>query len=390
MNRPVLVIGLIALLQVLCVGANFTTLKFYGESLGGSGLAVGWLWVALSVPRALVSPFWGSLSDRIGRRPVLAIGSLGAIGGSVLWALSGSWEALLVSRLLDGFLGAHATVAFSVIGDSTAPEKRAAGMGMVGALVLVGFTIGPVMGGVGASMVGLAGLGWVMAGLQAAGLVLMLVALPETCPAATRTAARGSLLPEAFRPAAWGQLLRLPTVAGLLVVCFVLTGAFAIYNTAFPNAAAVWYSWDQRDLALAFVVLGLGGALAQGGLVRPLAPRLGERRLVLIGGGVLALGFALLALGLPVWGALGATGLVAVGGGLAFPCVNALLSRSAPEQRQGLLLGIGQMAQGLGRGGGFLAGSAFEATSLTLPWWLAVAGVVVSLAVLGLGTQARR
>ncbi|MDK2972694.1 MAG: transporter, family, tetracycline resistance protein [Candidatus Sumerlaeota bacterium] len=387
--RPIYVIALIAFCQVICVGANFTTLKFYSESFGGTGLMVGLLWVGLTMPRAVLSPMWGSLSDRWGRRPILVVGSIGSILGSLIWWQAGSYGTLLTSRVVDSLLGAQATIAFSVIADCTTPERRAAGMGMVGGLVLLGFTIGPAVGGLVSSAWGFAPLGLVMACIQSVGLLLILFALPETRPESAAVRAAASWLPEAFHVTAWRALLGAPGMAAMLVVSLVVMASYAVYNTAFPNQAVSWFTWNQRDLVPAFMILGIGGAIAQGGLVRVLVPRFGEARLVIGGGIVMIAAFLVLSLRLPAPALLAATGMLALGGGVAFPCITALLSRLTPNDRQGLLLGINQMAQGLGRGFGFLAGSAFESISLRLPWWIAVTALGTVLVLMRIAVPER-
>lgn len=390
MNRPVLVLFFVVLLQTLCVGANFTTLQFFAEDLGRSGVWVGLLWFALTVPRALLSPLWGSLSDRIGRKPLLVLGSVGAIGGSLLWAVAESYGVLLASRVVDSALSATAVIAFAVVADTVEPRKRAAGMGLLGAGVMLAFTVGPIMGALVTEAHGFRALGWTMAALQAASLLLILVAFRETRPASARPPreATAPLLP-IFSAAVWRRAFSHPQTAGLLAVSFILTAGYTVFNTAFPNAAARWYDWTQAEVAWAFVVLGLTAGLAQGGLVRPLVPRLGEARVILIGGSIMAVGFGLLGLSLPPAGSLIVTGVIALGGGIAIPSLAGLLSRGVGEDDQGLVLGLNQTAQGIGRGLGPLVGSLVMVALPAAPFWIAAVLVAAATALLAWQGRAR-
>lgn len=369
-------VSLIVFLQLLCIGANFSTLKFYSESLGGTGLAVGILWAALSVPRALLSPLWGSVSDRWGRKPVMVLGTLGTMAGSLLWVFADSWGMLLTSRLVDGVLSAQAAVAMSIIADCTTREKRARAMGTVGGAVVLGLTIGPAMGGLVGSMAGFPSLGWVMFGLQAAALLLTLTALRESRP--RKTTAGASLIPDAFRPAAWRLLAARPGAVALIGAAGVIAGAAAVYSTAFPNASAEWFEWDESQLMWAFATLGFVGAIAQGGIVRVFARDGREPVLAGVGIVVVAIGFALMAAWKQPAPALIATAVLALGSGLAFPCLTSLLSARVDAESQGLTLGANQMAQGLGRGAGFLAGSAFGLGALHVPFLLAIGGCAMA------------
>ena len=154
-----------------------------------------------SLLQFLLSPFWGSLSDRIGRRPVLLITIGINIFAAMLWAFSGTFAILVISRILAGVAGGNIATATAAVADVTPGEERARGMGLVGAAFGLGFILGPAIGGY-LSIFDLSSQGdvWGDSGLaftpftvaalgvvalHTINLVWILLALPETRPATT-------------------------------------------------------------------------------------------------------------------------------------------------------------------------------------------------------------
>lgn len=373
--KPLPLVAGSVFLQLLCVGATFTTLEAYNTSLGGSEVMLGSLWLALTVPRGALAPFWSGISDRTGRKPVLIMGACATVAGSLCWAFAGgAWWMLLLSRLVDSVFSAQAPVAMSVVADSTPPERRAAGMGMIGAAVALALTIGPLVG-VASERIGLANLGFVMAGLQLASLALLLL-LPETRRPSASSAER-PLVPM-LDASARARVLAGGTAAPLLAVAFLMAASISHILSAFPLAAAAWYGWGVRQTAIGFAVSGIGGVLAQGGLVRPLVPRFGERRLLIAGLPLIAAGYGIMMLRPPPPLMYAAIAVVALGGGLATPCLQAWLSRTAGPEDQGLLLGFSQTAQTFGRGAGSFVASWLFAFAAPLPFATAAAFAIVA------------
>jgi MFS family permease len=387
--RPILIVSLALLFQIMTVGMTFPTLNSFGASLGGTPLLAGLLWFFSAVPRALMTPFWGGLSDRMGRRPVFIIGALGTIAGSLLWARASSYEMLLASRFVDSVLSGQAALAFAVVADSLPRERHAAGMGMMGAVVSLGFIIGPLAGGILSTHMALADLGYVMGALQLVSLLLLLFALPET--AKSRTTDAHWLTESPLHPASWRRLRALPAVPIILVSFFLLTTGYTHFNTAFQFSGEVWHGFDERKTSYGFALLGLLSAIVQGGLIRPLVPRFGERRIAFAGGILLAAGFVVMALGEVSLGVLYA-GLVlaGVGIGLAMPTMSALISRATPDESQGLAQGFSQMAQSVGRGVGPVLGGAFFSYGPAVPFVTAAVLLALACFVLAASRPGRR
>lgn len=353
---PVLpILALFVFVQMLCIGANFSTLEDYSTQFAAEPWMVGLLWLSLTGPRAVLTPLWGAFSDRVGRRPVIFLGGAAQIAGSLLWAWGGSYWFLLASRLVDSCFSAQSAVAHSVVADSTDPGKRSASMGLMGGVVSLALTVGPVAGAVVGSQLGYRALGLGMAGAQAASLLLVALWLPETAPKRA-----GAVRIPLFRAELWARLLVRPGAALLIAASLLIAAGFFHYNAGMPLAARLWFGWDAMDAAKAFALVGILGAIVQGGLVRVLLRRFEEKPLILTGLALAGSGFALIALGPDLRLLWVGTGVSAVGLSLMSPCVAGLLSQYAPDGEQGAMMGLGQSVQTLGRGiGPFAAGILF-------------------------------
>ncbi len=377
--RVLFVVAGIVFFQLLCVGATFSTLEPFNTELGGSEAMLGLLWLALSAPRGLLAPLWGGLSDRLGRKPIMIIGCLATIAGSVCWGMADSWWILFASRLLDSTFSAQAPVATAIIADATPPEKRSAGMGLIGAAVGLAFAIGPLLGIV-SETIGLRNMGYLFAGLQFVSLSLILFALPETRPEPD-PAKLPPLIP-LLHTETRRRALRHPAALPLLVAAFVMTAGLAHFFSVYPLATRDWYGWGVRQSAMGFAILGFVGIVVQGGLVRSLVPRFGERRLLMIGLPLTALGFLLIAFHPSIMYLYVGPATIALGSGLAVPCLQGWLSQTVGARDQGLLLGLSQTAQTMGRGFGPFVGTLVYPVAVAAPFLLAAFLVLAAAVVI--------
>ena len=372
-RRPLVVLFLTVLLDLVGFGIVLPLLPLYADGFGASGATVGLLVTVYSVAQFFMAPLWGRLSDRFGRKPILVLGLLGSALAYLVFAWSRSLAWLFASRILAGIGGATIPVAEAYIADVTPPERRAGNMGLIGAAFGLGFTVGPALGGI------LAGVSFEAPGYLAAGLCLVnaLVAttlIHETLPRARREAIRP--LAAAGHPVvAMGRALRMPELRRVLVLYFLFTVAFAVIQPTLSLFGQVRFGLDDRQVGYLFAFLGLVSAIVQGGLVRRLVPRLGEVRLIRLSGVPFVIGLLLLALAPSMPVLLLALGILAIGYGGALPPVLGLVSRVAPAHVQGGVLGVGQSVGSLARiVGPLAAGFAFDAGP-ALPYLL---GAVVA------------
>ena len=342
------VVFVTVLLDLIGFGIVLPLVPYYATDMGASPLMVGIVIASYSLMQLLFSPVWGSLSDHYGRRPLLILGLLGSAISYLVFGLATTVAILLVSRVLGGVMGATVPVAQAMIADSTAPERRARGMGMIGAAFGLGFVFGPAIGG-GLSHWGYALPGYVAAGLTGANTVAAVFFLPESLPADERSREAGAreALVERFRAAR--RLLALPSLNRPIFVLFLMTWGFAGFMTTFPLYLQNQLGLSAKVAGGMFAYVGLISAAIQGRLIGPLVERHGEKGIAVAGGVLLAAGMLMIAAFptlLPLFGALA---LIGVGWGCGVPSLQSLLSRRAPAREQGEVLGVNQSSSSTAR-----------------------------------------
>ncbi len=375
---PVWSAALIVFLEGLVLWATFPITYAYCKALGAPpervGLYVGLAFMLLGGPKVLTNPVLGRWSDRWGRRPLMALSSLGTLISSVVWARAGSVAGLLVSRAIGGAFGAQATLAPAVVADSLPPERRGMGMGVLGAAFALSLVLGPLLGGLVAEHASHAAVGWLGAGLQLLSILTSLFVLRETRPM-SGTVDRPRISTR--------ELLALPRVSGLMASTFLATFGVAHFTTTFPAVAEERYGLSEAHAGYAFTLFGLVGVLVQGGPLRWLVPRFGERWTALTGLALLAVSLLAVA-GIPplalLWICAAAVG---AGTALVTPTLTALVSGRVDYRRQGSLLGLHQSATALGRSiGAAIAGWVLGTAGPAAPYCLAAAACAVAGALL--------
>lgn len=346
-RAAVVFIFITVVLDILALGIVIPVLPvlvedFLGGDTAQAAMMFGLFGTVWALMQFIFAPVLGALSDRFGRRPVILISCFGLGLDYVLMAVAPSLGWLFVGRVLSGITAASFTTAGAYISDVTPIEKRAAGFGMIGAAFGVGFVLGPAVGGI---------LGavdprlpfWVAGGLALANAAYGYFVLPESLP------------PEKRKPFSWRnanpmgslQLLRrYPGLMGLASVSVMYHLVHHVLPSVFVLYVGYRYGWNPRDTGLTLAAVGVMSIIVQGGLVRPLVARFGERRVLLTGlsGGIV--GYAIFGLaaaptmfwlGLPVFGLMG----------LFNPSLQALMTRRVSASDQGQLQGINGSFMGL-------------------------------------------
>lgn len=380
-DRRLGLLFLAVLVDLIGFGIVLPLLPLYAEGFGASGFQVGLLVAVYSLVQLVMAPLWGRLSDRIGRRPVVVLGLLGSSAAYVVFAQADSLAVLFASRIVGGIGGSTIPVAQAYIADVTPPSRRAGNMGLIGAAFGLGFVIGPALGAflAGVSPGSPTAPGYVAAALCIANALAALAWLPESRSrkaGAAATPTPGFSLAAAWRDAASSGQIRL-VLTGYLCI----TMGFSALQPTLSLLALERFGMGARQAGLLFALLGVVSAVVQGGLVRRVAPRTGERRLLL--GSVLPFVLGLLVVGWSPTPAalLAGLALVGIGYGGAIPSVLGLLSRAAHPERQGAVLGVGQSVGSLARVlGPLLAGFLFD-VRLALPYMAGAALVLIGAAV---------
>ena len=363
-------------------GVVLPVFPFWGRALGAEPAAITVALGAFSLGQFVGAPFWGRLSDRLGRRPVLLL-SLAGGALSYLWmAFASDLWSLGLARLFGGLMAGNIAVAFAYVGDVTTDAERPRAMGHLGAAFGLGFIFGPAVGGLVAGAApgpgDFARVAWVAAGIAAAAALLVWRQLPESLGRARRQAM------SALRrgPSARAVLAAKPAVAALMAVAFLVIGSAAMMETTFALFAADRLDWSPRDVGLAFGLVGIVSASVQAGGAAPLARLFGPQRVALGGICLYAAGLAGLALAADVLPVLVALAVTAAGVGAFNPAFQTLVAALADDGDRGLVNGLAQGASAMGRiVGPAVSGSVFQSLGPQSPFLIGAALMLLALAV---------
>lgn len=337
----------VVFINLVGFGLVVPLLPFFGQSLKAEAWQVALMFSAYSLGQFFAEPFWGRVSDRIGRKPVLLITVVAnAVGYLMLAFVPNIWLAIAV-RLFTGLGAGNISTVQGYVADVTPPEKRAGRMGMIGAAFGLGFIAGP----------GLSGL-LVREDMGRLGYQLPMFAATALCVIAALGVmiflreSRQAADPAAPRPPFLGGVhaaFANPVVSRVLLVTLIYMAGFSGMESTFGLWTAARYDWGPREVAWAFMAVGVVSVICQSMVTGRLARRFGESR-------VLAVGCLLFGVGLvgqvlspvqqmvPVMMALGAFGMA-----LTMPNVSAMISRSVDPDQQGAMLGLNMASSSIAR-----------------------------------------
>jgi MFS transporter, DHA1 family, tetracycline resistance protein len=368
----------VVLIGMIGFGIFLPIFPFLALELNASPTAATIAMGAYSFGQLVASPFWGRLSDRIGRKPILIAGLVGGVI-SYLWiARAGSIEELGAARLFGGLMAGNVGAAFAAAADLSDDKTRARNMGLLGAAVGLAFIAGPALGAfliggesgreafsqiciVSAAMAGLAAL-----------VALLLFRETLARDERTRTAVK--------RPRDLTMLASRPALLRFVAVMALAIAAQALMETTFGLWADAELKWGPREVGWTLAALGAGAVLLQGGLAGRAARMLGERTTLLIGLALFSAGLGGLAVAHEVSTMSVSLSAFVIGMGLATPALNALIAEQAQDHERGAVMGLSQSASALGRVAGPLAaGALFDAFGTGAPF---LAAALVGLAAL--------
>lgn len=385
-KKPTLLtLFLIVFIDLVGFGLVMPVLQFIK---GTSGIEAGILFSAFSIMQFLMAPFWGGLSDRFGRRPILLVSLAGSAISYFLFAMAGSYEWILVSRILAGICGANISVATAYIADITDLKNRAKGMGVIGASFGLGFIFGPVIGAILSHYGGIFAVGIGASLICLANFILAFIILPESLPPEKR---RSTV---SIQPAllfdGWGRALGSSEIVQILMISFLLNLCFIIWETTFGRLLSTLpaFHYEKNEFYMILIYVGLISAVVQGGPIGKIANRVGEKWLLSTG----AILISIVAVLLPR--ANGLTVLLtllffwALGMSFCRPIMSSLISKEASSGEQGAISGVSQSVASLTRIIGPLLGGCFiDAAYTSLYAAMGIAAFVALLFALKLRSE---
>jgi MFS transporter, DHA1 family, tetracycline resistance protein len=381
-RSPLFIIFTTVFIDLIGFGMVIPLISIYGRHFGATGLELPILGGIYSLMQFIFAPIWGSVSDRIGRRPVLLISLAGCSVSYVIFGLAPSYSWLLIARAFGGIFAANISTAQAYIADITKPEDRAKGMGLIGAAFGIGFTLGPPLGGIASHKLGLAAPGLIAAAICGLNFIGAVFRLPESLPPEKRQLANPrSIVPLNLKKLAGS--LKHEELGFLFIAFFLNVFAFSTMEQTFSLLFQTKFHLDTSDAGfktgLVLMVSGIMGATIQGGMIRKLVPKYGERKLLMAG-----LAFNMLTMAVfpyspsyPLYFLLAAP--LAFGSGLINPSISSLISKHASDQEQGSTLGLSQGLGSLARATGPFCGLLTFAIKPELPYLLASAISVILL-----------
>ena len=306
-------------------GANLSAASEYG----------GVLLTTYSLMMFLCSPILGALSDKLGRRPILLISLFGMAVDYLFLSFAHTITLLFIGRIIAGVCGASVTTASAYIADVSAPEKRAQNFGLIGAAFGLGFIIGPVLGGL-FSQFGTRVPFMVAGGLSLLNFLYGYFILPESLKKENRRAFDWK---RANPVGALMQIKRYPSLIGLLVALLILYIATQATQTVWAFYTQEKFGWNETWVGYSLGFVGVMVSIVQGGLIRLVIPKFGQKKSIMIGLTLYVIGFVLFAFASTGWMMFAFIIPYALAG-ITGPAIQGIISTKVKADEQGELQGI--------------------------------------------------
>jgi MFS transporter, DHA1 family, tetracycline resistance protein len=357
-RRALIVLLSVIFLNIAGFGLVIPLLPFFGKALDAPAWQIAILFSAYSFGQFLGEPFWGRMSDRVGRRPVLMITIAGGALAYIALAFAPTIWLAFAARFIGGFLSGNISTLQGALADITRPEERAAKMGLMGSAFSLGFMVGPAIGGLLARPE-LGPIGFQIPLFAAAGFGLLSALAVAVFVRESRPEPKsGGRLPQAE---VLRQALAHPIIARVMVISFITVAGFAGIEATYGLWTEQRFGWGPREIGFAFMGIGVLGAYCQAVVTGSLVRRHGETKVLTAGLAAMWIGmlFQFFSPNWPV--AMVGFAFVCFGQSICFPCLTALISQATPPDRQGETLGLNMSNMALARiGGPIFAGQLFS------------------------------
>lgn len=337
MNKPLFVIFTAIVLDAIGIGLIFPILPALLREVTHTENVVPYIGIMIALyggMQFVFSPVLGSLSDWLGRRPVLLISLAGAAVNYLFLAFAPSLWMLLLGRAIAGLTSANVSVATAYITDISPTDQRARRFGLINAMFGMGFIIGPVLGGALAEQ-------WLRlpfiaaAILNGCNLLLAFFALPES-----RSPTQEKLDLRALNPL---QSLRWVFSAKRLLPITILFFMFSAIGEVYGTCWALWggdtFQWSALWIGLSLGAFGVCQTLAQAFLPGPAVRVLGERGAILTGIGAACIALVVMAFARESWMIFAIMPVFALGG-IGAPALQSLATSQVSEDQQGQFQGV--------------------------------------------------
>ncbi len=358
--QPVAMLFTTMFIVMVGFGIIFPIIPFISLNMGASPFQIGLLMASYSLMQLIFSPFWGSLSDRIGRKPVILIGLLGFAVTLTMFGFATSLWMLFAARTLGGILSsACLPTAMAYIADITTEEERGGGMGMMGAAMGLGIIVGPAIGGLMARF-NFGAPFFMAAGIAAINLVFTALFLEESKKGHSRAEVK------------YNRFQHLFSLRGFMLFIFFLVFliSFSISSVegTFSLFAKDKLGFGATEAGIVFAFMGLSGVIVQGLLVGRMIKKLGEAFTIKVGLIISAISSIGIIFSFDLISLTLAACFINMGQGLCRPSLASLISKDT-ELEEGATMGAMQSMDSLGRILGPIFGGVLYSLSLALPYY---------------------
>lgn len=340
LQKSIIGILLTVLISMTNFGLFIPDIQLRGATIGGTGIQIGIMIASFSFSQAIFSPLLGRLSDRIGRKPVMLFTLIVGVLSNYFYTSADTILQMMLCRFLSGIAASNLSIAYSIIADLTTLQERTRYVGLVGAMMGMGFIIGAPLGallveyGQGKAIF----LGFTAAGLNLINFLFVAFTLKESRQVDT----------ESIKPSI-KKAFQHSDLAPLLLLLFSSTFAMANLESTFMQLTILVHKINQIHAAFILCFIGVTSAWVQGGLLKKVLVYMDEVSLLKIGYALIIPSIVILPYCMPYVPLLGCLLILGVGRGLADPCINGLISKHAPPDLRGSTFGITQSVGAIAR-----------------------------------------
>ncbi len=370
-----LILCLIVFVGLTGVGIIIPLFPFFGENVGASPSTITLLMSIFAAGQFLAAPFWGKLSDKVGRKPIFLFTLAGSAFSYLLLGYAESITELLFSRLVAGLMAGNIPVAFAAASDLTVTSERSKAMGKVGAAFSLGFIFGPTIGGFVAGpspeSTNFFLIAFLAGSLSLLSFFLTLFFFKET---KDMNGVNDSQEIEklGFLKEIW-KYLGLPIIGLLILINFLFIASGAILDSTFALWANKEHGFGPQQIAYLFTYMGIIMALLQGFAIGPLSKRFGDHNIVIFSPISYVIGLIIFILSNNLFMIVVGSTFLTAGISLFIPASSSMISIYAPDKDQGVILGIFQAAGNLGRVlTPTFSGLVFVAYGPTAPFYISI------------------
>jgi multidrug resistance protein len=344
-DKNLWILVFVCVINSLGFGIIVPLLYSYGKKFGVTEQTIGLLTAAFSIAQFFATPVLGALSDKFGRKPLLAISLIGTLISFLMFAWAGSIFMLFAARILDGLTGGNVSVAQAMVSDTSTPQNRAKKFGILGSAFGFGFVIGPAIGGL------LSKLGdqvpfFFAAGIALIGALCTIFLLKETHPKSAQGNEKNKYH---FSFYSLISTVKIPVVGTAIFVGFLLTMAQFTMIIGFQTFSVDTLKLSNAQIGLFYAGFAISGILMQ--LAVPVINKvLTSKAMILLLSTALCLA-AMLSSGFATAFITFAACLFVYGlfNGLRNPMLNAIIADYNSRAKQGEVMGVNQAYASIGQ-----------------------------------------